>query len=181
VAAAGGDGRPAVRQHGAPHAGDGTVFNQAPDVLAAAIAGLRDLPLNLVVTTLPGVDPAGFAPQPPHVLVASYIPHALLLPRCRLVVSQGGAGILFAALGAGLPQLVLPQGADQTMNADACREAGAGLSLAPDEVTAEAVRDAAIRLLADPGFAAAARLVRTELDVVPGPSQVLAALSTEMC
>jgi UDP:flavonoid glycosyltransferase YjiC (YdhE family) len=157
----------------------GTVFNHAPDVLAAAIAGLRDLPVNLVVTTGPGVDPDRFAPQPPHVLVTSYVPHALLLPRCRLVVSQGGAGILFGALAHGLPQLVLPQGADQTMNADACREAGAGLSLAAVEVTPEAVRTAATRLLAEPGFAAAARVVQTEIDAMPGAGPVLAALGRE--
>lgn len=157
----------------------GTVFNDAPAVLRAAIFGLRDLPVNLVVTTGPGVDPARFAPQPPHVLMAAYLPHALLLPRCRLVVSQGGAGILFAALAHGLPQLVLPQGADQTMNADACREAGAGLTLAPAEVTDGAVRAAAARLLAEPGFAAAARVVQTEIDAMPGADQVLEALSRE--
>ena len=31
----------------------------------------------------PGVDPAAFGPQPDHVLIAPYLPHALLLPRCR--------------------------------------------------------------------------------------------------
>ena len=134
----------------------------------------------MVVTTGPGVDPARFAPQPPHVLVASYIPHALLLLHCRLVVSQGGAGILFGALAHGLPQLVLPQGADQTMNADACRDAGAGLSLAPEEVTADAVRTAAVRLLAEPGFAVAARVVATEIHAMPDAGTVLAQLSREM-
>jgi UDP:flavonoid glycosyltransferase YjiC (YdhE family)/quercetin dioxygenase-like cupin family protein len=95
----------------------GTVFHQRrPGVLEAAIAGLRELPANLVVTVGPGVDPDRFGPQPPHVLVERYLPHALLLPRCDLVVSQGGAGILFGALAHGLPQLVLPQGADQFAN-----------------------------------------------------------------
>ena len=36
----------------------GTVFNEAFGVLTAAIAGLQELPVNLVVTTGPGVDPA---------------------------------------------------------------------------------------------------------------------------
>ena len=157
----------------------GTVFNDAPAVLRGAIRGLRDLPVNLVVTTGPGVDPARFAPQPPHVLMAPYLPHALLLPRCRLVVSQGGAGILFGALAHGLPQLVLPQGADQTLNGDACREAGAGLTLAPAEVTPDTVRAAATRLLAEPGFAAAARGVQEEIAAMPTASSVVAALAAE--
>lgn len=117
----------------------GTIFHEAPGVFETAIAGLRELPFNLVVTTGPGADPARFGPQPPHVLVEPYLPHTLLLPRCRLVVSHGGAGIMFGALAHGLPQLILPQGADQFMNAALCARAGVALALAPDEFSAEAV------------------------------------------
>lgn len=135
----------------------GTVFFDNPAVLHTAIAGLRELPANLVVTSGPGTDPARFGPQPAHVLIEPYLPHTLLLPRCHLVVSQGGAGIMFGALGHGLAQLVLPQGADQFMNADACRDAGAALSLAAEEVSA-------------------AGAVRAEIEAMPSPDEVLAAL-----
>ncbi|MGH3755357.1 MAG: glycosyltransferase, partial [Pseudonocardiaceae bacterium] len=91
----------------------GTILNEAPGVLETAVAGLRELPFNLVVTTGPGTDPARLGPQPPHVLAEPYIPHTLLLPRCRLVVSHGGAGIMLGALSHGLAQLILPQGLDQ--------------------------------------------------------------------
>lgn len=74
-------------------------FNGATQVLECAMAGLRELPFNLVVTTGPGIDPARFGPQPAHVRVERYIPYALLLPRCSLVVSQ----------------LLIPQGGDQAM------------------------------------------------------------------
>jgi UDP:flavonoid glycosyltransferase YjiC (YdhE family) len=70
----------------------GTVFHGAADVLATTIEGLRDLPVNLVVTSGPGTDPGRFGPQPPHVLIEPYLPHALLLPRCDLVVAHGGEG-----------------------------------------------------------------------------------------
>lgn len=78
-------------------------------MLEGAIAGLRKLPVDLVVTVGPGVDPARFGPQPAHVLLEPYVAHALPLPHCHLVASQGGAGILFGALSHGLPQLVMPQ------------------------------------------------------------------------
>ena len=111
----------------------GTVFGTT-GVLAAALAGLRELPVNVVVTTAGTTLP----PQPANVLLARYLPHALLLPRCDLVVSQGGAGILFGALAHGLPQLVLPQAADQPANALAVERAGAGLALGPDAVIGRA-------------------------------------------
>ncbi len=147
----------------------GTVFS-APAALAAALDGLCELPVNVVVTTGATTLP----PQPAHVLVARYLPHALLLPRCDLVVSQGGAGILFGALAHGLPQLVLPQGADQPANAAAVQRAGAGLAL--DVVTAEGVRAAAKALLVDPGHAARAREIRAEMAEMPDADTVMGEL-----
>jgi UDP:flavonoid glycosyltransferase YjiC (YdhE family) len=157
----------------------GTVFHDAVGVLAEAIAGLRTLPVNLVVTTGPGSDPERFGPQPPHVLVAPYLPHTLLLPRCDLVVAHGGAGVMLGALAHGLPQLILPQGAEQHGNAAACARAGAALSLAPGEATAAAVTTAAKRLLDEPAFAARAGAIRTEILAAPGPDEVLADLVAE--
>lgn len=145
----------------------GTIFFESTGVLDAAIAGLRELPVNLVVTCGPGTDPARFGPQPPHVLIEPYVPHTLLLPRCDLVVSHGGAGILLGALANGLPQLVLPQGADQFINGDAIAASGAGLTVLPDDCSAEAVAGAVERLLSEPAFAAAAAGIRAEIDAMP--------------
>lgn len=157
----------------------GTLFHGTPGVLATALAGLRDLPLNIVVTCGPGVDPARFGPQPAHVLIAPYIPHALLLPRCRLVVSQGGAGIMLGAMSHGLPQLMLPLGADQFINADACTRAGAALALPPDAFTAGAVTAATERLLAEPSFTRAAHALGEAIRAMPDADEVLAGLVRE--
>ena len=94
----------------------GTLFHGAPGVFETALAGLRELPVNVLVTAGPGSDPGRFGPQPPHVLVADFAPHALLLPRCDALVTQGGAGTILSALCHGLPHLILPQGADQFVN-----------------------------------------------------------------
>jgi UDP:flavonoid glycosyltransferase YjiC (YdhE family) len=73
----------------------------------------------------------------------------------------------------------MPQGADQFVNADACRHAGAALSLAPEEVTSAAIVAAANRLLNEPPFTLAARAVRAQIDVMPDPRTVLAALAAD--
>ncbi|HEY8626047.1 MAG TPA: glycosyltransferase, partial [Solirubrobacteraceae bacterium] len=95
------------------------------------------------------VVPAGtrVEPLPANAVVERYIPQALLLPHCSAVVSHGGSGSVLATLGAGLPMLLVPQGADQFENAAHCRRLGAARVLLPDELTADAARAAAVSLL----------------------------------
>jgi len=66
----------------------------------------------------------------------------VLLPHLDAVVHHCGSGIMLGALAHGLPQLTLPQGADQITNAGVLVDSGAGVRLLPEEVTAEAVAEA---------------------------------------
>ena len=157
----------------------GTLFHGATRVFETALAGLRHLPVNVLVTVGPGTDPRRIGPQPPHVLVADFAPHALLLPRCAALVTQGGASTIVAALCHGLPHLILPQGADQFRNAATAERAGVALVLPPPQVTPEAVGSAARQLLDDPSLTEAARAVQAEIETMPSADEVLAALVAE--
>jgi UDP:flavonoid glycosyltransferase YjiC (YdhE family) len=159
----------------------GTIFHSAPGVFEACLAGLRGLSLDVVVTVGLDGDPDRLGPQPPSVVVERYVPQALLLPRCRLVVSHGGAGTMLGAYAYGLPQLVLPQAADQFLNAALAEAAGAAIALRPGAVTPEAVHTAARRLIEEPAFSAAARALRAEIEGIPGVDEVLDALTGTVC
>ena len=151
----------------------GTVFNATDGPFRHALDGLDTLDARVLVTVGPGGDPDAFGPQPDHVTVTRYVPQTALLPRCALVVSHAGSGTFLATLDHGLPQLCLPQAADQFGNARQCAAAGAGLCLLPDEVTADNVRDAANRLLLDPAFSARAADLRDELRSMPHPDDLV--------
>jgi UDP:flavonoid glycosyltransferase YjiC (YdhE family) len=71
-----------------------------------------------------------------------------------------------------VPQLCLPQGADQFRNAAAGARAGAALVLAPDEADGESVAAGVRRLLDEPAFAEAARAVQAEIAAMPSPAEV---------
>lgn len=148
----------------------------APGVLDTALAGLREVACNVVVAVGRDGDPARLGPQPPHVLVDRHVPYDRLLPRCALLVGHGGAGVTLAGLAHALPQLVLPQGLDEFANADVCARAGAGLVLRPDELTPDAVAEAAGRLLDEPEFAAAAQTVAAEIAAMPAADRIVADL-----
>ena len=79
---------------------------------------------------------------------------------------------MLATLALGLPQVCLPQGADQFLNAAAISSAGAGISFMPGEGDADAVRDAIVRVLDDASFREAAGRVRSSIASMPSPDDV---------
>ncbi len=74
-------------------------------------------------------------PLPPHVFHAPWAPMGQLLPRAALLAHHGGVGTLARALGAGVPQLVIPFAHDQHDNAHRVRLMGAGDHLDPRRAT----------------------------------------------
>jgi len=137
----------------------GTVFNRDIAPIAMAVAALRELAVRVVVTLGPGRDLAALGDQPANVHVAGYIAQTELLPHCAAVVSHAGSGTFLAAIARGLPQLFLPQAADQFLNASAGARCGAGIAIQPHELTVDNARTAARQLLDDPAFRGAAERV----------------------
>jgi UDP:flavonoid glycosyltransferase YjiC (YdhE family) len=155
----------------------GTLFTN-DTVLTTVIEAVRQLPVRVVVTVGPNGDPASLAPQPANVHVARYIPQGQLLPYCAAVISHAGSGTFLAALGAAVPQLCLPQGADQFLNAAACERSGVGLAAQSDSITDEEVRHAVERLLSEPGFRDAANRMSDVIAAMPAPSDVATILES---
>jgi UDP:flavonoid glycosyltransferase YjiC (YdhE family) len=154
----------------------GTVWNRDATLIARVVEGARQLPVRVVVTVGPGQDTAALGEQPGNVEVAEFIPQADLLPRCAAVVSHAGSGTFLAALAAGLPQLFLPQAADQFLNAEAGARGCTGIAIPPDTLSAERVRDELNRLLTDASFGVAAGRVGEEIAAMPPPAAVVEAI-----
>jgi UDP:flavonoid glycosyltransferase YjiC (YdhE family) len=101
-----------------------------------------------------------------------YIPQTQLLEHSAVVVSHAGSGTFLASMAGALPQLCVPQAADQFFNAAACARAGAGIALPPGLVSSEQVSDAVERLLSDATFRAAATRISNEISALPSPQVV---------
>lgn len=153
----------------------GTIFDRGQEVFTAILEGLRDEALNVILTVGNQNDPAALGPQPDNVHVERFIPQSLLLPRCDVVINQGGTAIL-EILAHGLPLLVMPQRANQFHNAELCVAAGVARRQLPAEVTAEAVRDDVLALLHDPGHRRRSREVAEEIAAMPHPSECIGLL-----
>ena len=155
----------------------GTAFTlEVGDLYTRVLAGLAELPAQVVVTIGGRLDPAELGPQPPNVRVERFRVQAALMPICDLVVCHGGSGSVIGALAYGLPLVVLPLGADQSHNADRVEALGAGLVLDAVDATPEDVRDAAAAVLADPSYRLAAERLADECAALPGPEHAVSLL-----
>lgn len=154
----------------------GTVRNQSP-VLHHAVRAIAELPVRLLVTVGPDGDPAALGDQPAHVYVERWVHQPQVLDHCRVVVSHAGSGTFLGALARGLPQLCLPQAADQFRNAEGGVRTDAALALGPGEAQPEAIASAVARLLSEESFREAAGRVAAEIAALPSPTEVAEVLA----
>lgn len=149
----------------------GTEVNNEPEfyprVLQTIITGLRDLPINLIVTPGRDKDPADFGPQPANVHIERYIPQSLLLKHCDLMVMHGGSNSLLAALDVGLPLVIVPLIADQFFNAHVTQSIGLGQVVQLGELTATAIREAVEQVLHNPNYRRNAGRLQAEMHDLP--------------
>jgi hypothetical protein len=127
-----------------------------------------------IVLALPLAE-AYRGPAADRVVATGPVPLGLVLDRCDVVVHHGGHGTGLTAAGLGVPQLVLPQLADQFEFARRAEEYGIGrrLDTARGQRDPDLVRDALDALLADGEHRAAARRLADEIRRTPPPASLV--------
>ena len=158
----------------------GTVFNKRAELLRAVVAGVARRAARLIVLLGPGADAAALGELPACVEVHAEGSVAAFLPHVDYVVTHAGAGTLTALQLQGKPSLLLPQGADQPVNAAACVRNGsgvvrfhtlaaitAGVPVPKEPMTEDSVAEAFAELLADPGYRERAERFRASFDALP--------------
>lgn len=140
------------------------------------LRALGDLDVEVVLTANQR-DLDALGELPPRVRALANVPLRFVLPACDLVVHHGGAGSVMTALAAGVPQLAVPHGLDQHLIGDRIAAAGAGRCLPNHASTSDDVAAAVQQILADPAVRQAARQLRTALDELPTPAELVGSLS----
>jgi UDP:flavonoid glycosyltransferase YjiC (YdhE family) len=110
---------------------------------------------------------------PAGIRVVESVPLDALLPTCRAVIHQGGAGTMLTAVRHGVPQIIVAQLVDQAANACRVVAAGAGRTRAAADLTAAALLGLGHDLLDLPGYAAAARTLRRQMLDQPAPADLV--------
>jgi len=150
----------------------GTVFNSLyPDTFQTILDGLKDLNLNVIVTTGEGVDINRFGPQPTNVYIKKYVPQKYVLPYVDLCINHGGFGSTMGPLSQGIPLISLPLSADQPIvsgivgacgasvplpHSIECLDAEGAIGSTPKKLTPEHIRELVSEGLNNPNYKDAA-------------------------
>lgn len=106
---------------------------------------------------------------PPNVWTTDWVPLGAALAVSTAIVHHGGAGSVYAALVAGVPQLVLNGPGDRTHNAGLVAARGAGIAVSAGDLTRAALN----RLTTDDALRTVAQEVRREIAARPAPAELV--------
>lgn len=141
-----------------------TAWTGATGMVENTVAALADAGVRTVVSML---DPP---PRLPAGVVAGLGRQDVLLRQAAAVVGGGGHGLLAKALLSGTPMVAVPGGGDQWELANRAARQGSAVVVRPLE--RDAMREAVLRVLDDPRFAAAAATAAASVAEVADPVQV---------
>ncbi|MEU4054138.1 nucleotide disphospho-sugar-binding domain-containing protein [Streptomyces olivaceus] len=144
-------------------------------VLPRVVEGLAGLDVEVVLAVGPD-DRRKLGTLPAGVRVAENVPLHLFMETCDAIVHQGGTSTLLTAARHGLPQVMMPQTADNPFNAANFAGSGAGVTLDAAGADAGEIGAAVTRVLTEPAWRVAAEKLRAEMAEMPPPSAVVRSL-----
>lgn len=139
----------------------GTIATDPANLVLPAVRALADQDV-LVVATTHGHAPDDVLPpaeRPANARLTEFVPFAELLPLADVLVSNGGFGGVQSALAHGVPVVVAGTTEDKAEVGARVAWAGVGVALRTDSPTPDQVAASVRRVLDEPGFRDAARVL----------------------
>ena len=150
------------------HVTQGTVATDPRQLLLPALEALKDEDVLVVVTT-GGRPVESLGRLPDNARVATFIPHAELLPRTHVMITNAGFGGVQMALAHGVPLIAAAGSEEKPEIAARVAWTGAGLDLRTGTPTPARIRAAVRTLLSEPSYAEHARRLQKESALYDAP------------
>lgn len=149
----------------------GTVVFGYTHAMDAALRVLDEQEVDVLAAVGPEGDPTALSNSSDRVRVERFVDQARVIPLVDVVVHHGGSGTALAAMAAGVPQVVMPQGADQFENAKVLSSTGAARAFLPGQPEA-LLGEHVAAALGDPEMKSAARRLKAEIGRMPLPKEL---------
>ena len=120
------------------------------------------------------------APRLPQCIALSWLDYDHVFPHLSVAIHHGGLGTTHAAVVHGVPQVIIPHAADQSLQARRAEANGVGLQIAPGAARIDSLRQAIETVIHDPGFRIRAQNLATAFaraGGVPHAAERIAALA----
>ena len=104
----------------------------------------------------------------PRCIAVRWVDYAHLFPRLSAIVHHGGVGTTHAAVVHGVPQVIVPHGGDQGLQAVRADANGVGVHVPPSQANVGRLRQAVETVSRDPGLRLRARHLAESLAALGG-------------
>ncbi|MCX4546674.1 macrolide family glycosyltransferase [Streptomyces sp. NBC_01565] len=146
----------------------GSQFNRRPEFYRSCLQAFEGLGWHVVMSVGAEVAAAGLGSVGDGFEVHASVPQLDVLASASVFVTHGGMGSLMEALSLGVPVVVVPQMAEQRVNAGQVEQLGVGRHLPREQVTAQALREAVQAVADDQRIAGAVAGLRQEISQAGG-------------
>lgn len=130
----------------------GTIANERADFYKKCVDAFSRPGFDVLISVGNKTDEGALGTLPPNFTVKKHVPQLEVLKKADLFISHGGMNSVNESLYFGVPLLVLPQQAEQTMVAGRVEELGAGIRMSKNDENPERILGLSRRILDDPGF-----------------------------
>ncbi|OMD38166.1 macrolide family glycosyltransferase [Paenibacillus odorifer] len=151
----------------------GTVFNQAIDFYKLCFKAFGNMDHTIVMSIGSKVQIYDLGEIPQNFIVKNYVPQMNVLQTSSLFITHGGMNSVHEGLYYGVPLIVIPQSADQPIIAEQVANAGAGIKLQMQGLTATELREAVERVLTLPSFQKAVATIKDSFRTSGGSHQAV--------
>jgi MGT family glycosyltransferase len=160
------------------HVTQGTIDNvDLGRLIAPTLRALASEDVLVVATTggrpVEDVERALGTALPTNARVATFVPYDRLLPRCSVVVTNGGFGGVQRALAHGVPLVVAGSTEDKPEVAARVAWAGCGRDLRSGTPEPQTIRRAVHEVLTTPSYRARAEGIASSIAALPDPVDVI--------
>jgi MGT family glycosyltransferase len=138
----------------------GTLFNADPAFYRTCFEAFAGEDVQVILSIGSNVSKDVLGTAPANVVVSAKVPQLAVLQRASAFVTHGGMNSVSESLSFGVPMVVVPQMGEQAIVGRRVEQLGAGLYLAKEGATADALRAAVHRLLTEDRFRAQAEMIR---------------------
>ena len=145
----------------------GTVINDHPDFYRACLEGLKDEPMDVLISCGEAFDRTALGALPANARVEPRVDQLEVLSRASLFITHCGMNSASEGLYMAVPELLFPLTGEQRAVARRVAEMGAGRMLS--DPTPRGIRAAVESALADGALREAAGAMRRDFLACPGP------------